>query len=292
MMQRLPRLKKKIVPYALLFPTFLILGYILIYPALRNCFLSLWKWKLTSADERVFVGLENYIRILTNDSTFTTVIGFTFRFAFISLAVEMVLGLLIALLLNQEIHGRSLIASLYIMPYSMASIAVGLCWRLMWAEDYGLINYLVGLFGFDRVTWLVEAPALCVIVPEVWRSVPFVTLTLLAGLTSIPNDLYEAARVDGSNVWHRFRYITLPLLTPSLTIALVFETIFKLRVFDLIFTLTGGGPGTQTLPLGVYIYRSFFRYMDGGYASALSVILLVIGTLISLVYIKLFYRDV
>ena len=147
MMQRLPRLKKKIVPYALLFPTFLILGYILIYPALRNCFLSLWKWKLTSADERVFVGLENYIRILTNDSTFTTVIGFTFRFAFISLAVEMVLGLLIALLLNQEIHGRSLIASLYIMPYSMASIAVGLCWRLMWAEDYGLINYLVGRFS-------------------------------------------------------------------------------------------------------------------------------------------------
>lgn len=286
------RIRKTLTPYLLLLPAFLVLGYILVYPAIYNGYLSLFDWRLTSPDNRYFIGLENYIRILTEDSTFYNVIGFTFLFAGCTLAAEMVVGLAIALLLNNNIRGRSFISALYILPYAMAPIAVGLCWRLMWAEDYGIVNYVLSLLGFGKVSWLVDKAVLSVVIPEAWRSVPFVTLMLLAGLTSIPNDLYEAARVDGASVFHRFAHITLPLLMPSLTIVLVFETVFKLRVFDLIFALTGGGPGSQTLPIGVYIHRTYFRYMEGGYAAALSVILLLIGGVISVAYIKLFYKDV
>lgn len=285
-------MKKRVTPYLLLLPAFFVLGYVLIYPAVYNGFLSLFDWRFTNPAQKAFVGLRNYIRIFTDDPTFTNVIGFTFQFTVHTLVLEMVVGLLIALLLNNNIRGRAFISALYILPYAMAPIAVGLCWRLMWAEDYGIVNYLLSLAGIPKVSWLVGKPVLAVVIPEVWRSVPFVTLMLLAGLTSIPDDLYEAARVDGANVFRRFRHITLPLLMPSLTIVLVFETVFKLRVFDLIFALTGGGPGSQTLPIGVYIYRTYFRYMEGGYASALSVVLLSIGGVISAAYIKLFYKDI
>ena len=284
-------MRKTLTPYLLLLPAFLVIGYILVYPAVYNGYLSLFDWRVTNPAQKSFIGLENYIRILTEDGTFTNVISFTFLFAGCTLVAEMIIGLAIALLLNNNIRARAFLSAMYILPYAMAPIAVGLCWRLMWAEDYGIVNYLLSLFGKGKVSWLVDQAVLSVVVPEVWRSVPFVTLMLLAGLTGISNDLYEAARVDGANAFKRFVHLTIPLLLPTLTIVLVFETVFKLRVFDLIFALTGGGPGSKTLPIGVYIHRTYFRYMEGGYAAALSVILLIIGGGISAAYIKLFYKD-
>jgi multiple sugar transport system permease protein len=120
----------------------------------------------------------------------------------------------------------------------------------------------------------------------VWRSVPFVTLVLLAGLATIPTELYEAASLDGASAWQQLRFITLPLLMPSITVVVVFETIFKLRVFDLIVSLTGGGPGTSTHSLGLVLYRFYFRYFDGGNAAAVGMVLLLIGGAFAWLYIR------
>jgi len=288
------KFKKSLTPYILLLPAFTILGYILIYPMINNIVLSLFDWRFTNPNKKTYVGLANYFRMFTSDPTFANSIMFTFKFTIFTILGELVVGLLVALLLNNDIKGRQFLAALYLLPYTLAPIAVGLCWRLIWAEDYGIINYLLSILGIDKVSWLAgnTTAIISVIIPEIWRSVPFVTLMIMAGLTSISNEMYEAAKVDGANVFQRFLRITLPLLVPTITIVLVFETVFKLRVFDLVFALTGGGPGSKTLPIGVYVYRSFFRYFEGGYASALSVFLLVVGGVISLIYIRLFYRDV
>lgn len=280
-------------PYLLLTPAFAFLAVILIYPGIYNIWLSLWRFRYTSLADSRFVGLANYQRMLFEDPQFGQVFQFTMLFVVCTIALEFVFGLGSALLLNRITVLRSLFTGITIMPYQVAPIAAGLIWRLLWAHDIGLINYSMEQIGLEPVAWLgLARPAVvAVIVTEVWRSMPFVTIILLAGLTSIPTDIVEAAEVDGASALQRFLHVIFPLLLPSVAVALMFETIFKLRVFDLIFNLTGGGPGIATMPLGILIYRTYFRYFDGGYSATLSVLLLVLGGILSLLYIKLVYRE-
>lgn len=199
-----------------------------------------------------------------------------------------------ALLLDRVGRGRSIIASIVIAPYLIAPIAVGLVWRLMLAHDIGLANYLLSLVGLGPFNWLgtTGGAMFSTILAETWASAPFVMLILLAGLTAIPEEVLQAGRTDGCRETQLFRHIILPLLMPSIAVALIFSTIFKLRVFDLVVTLTGGGPGNETTPLGLLIQRTFFRYFEGGQASAISVVLLVLGGVISVLYVRYIYREV
>ena len=180
------------------------------------------------------------------------------------------------------------------LPYMVAPIATGLIWRLLWSHDFGLINYMLSWGDLGPVVWLGDTePAFwAVIVSDVWRTTPFVMLILLAGLTSIPTDLIEAARIDGASPLQLFTAVILPLLSSAITVALIFQTIFKLRVFDIVFSLTGGGPGRATTPLGLMIHQTYFRYFEAGEASAIAVVLLVLGTSVSLVYIRFVYREI
>ena len=264
----------------------------MLYPTVYNIYLSLWEWRYTSPGSAKFIGLENYYNVFLNDPTFWQVLRFTLLFTAVTIGLEFLLGIGSALIFNNMKKGKRVAASLFLIPYSVAPIAVGLTWRLLWMNDYGLVNFFLKLIGLGTVDWLTNPVAsfFAVIIPEVWRSTPFVTMILMAGLASIPEELYEAADVDGCTVWNKFKSITFPLIVPSLTIALMFQTIFKLRVFDLVITLTGGGPGTATLPIGVLIYRTCFRYLNGGYAATLSVILLLLGVIFSMLYIKLMSR--
>lgn len=282
------------MPYALLFPVYALVGVVLIYPAVQNVWLSLWSWRITAPTQATFVGLENYGRLLFEDPEFVSVLGFTGAFTVSTIALEFLLGLGGALLLNSLPSVRPVATPLLLLPYMVPAVVVGLVWRLLWTKEYGLVNFLLGLVGIPPVLWLGApfAAGVAVVVSEVWRSTPFVTLVLLAGLASLPEEPYEAAEVDGAGRWQSFWHITLPLLLPSLTVALLFQTIFKLRVFDLIFILTGGGPGIATLPLGILVYRQYFRYFEGGYAAALAVTILGIGALVSLAYLRLMSRQV
>ena len=284
---------RKLTPYLLLIPAYTFLTVILIYPGIYNLWLSLWKFRYTNLDESRFAGLDNYQRLLFEDPQFWQVFQFTMLFVVATIGLEFVFGLGSALLLNKITVLRSLFTSISIIPYQVAPIAAGLIWRLLWANDFGLINYGIEQAGMEPVVWLglAEPATVAAIITEVWRSMPFVTIILLAGLTSIPTDILEAAEVDGATSWQRFWRLILPLLLPSIAVALMFETIFKLRVFDLIYNLTGGGPGIATMPLGILIYRTYFRYFDGGYSATISVVLLILGVILSVLYIKVVYRE-
>lgn len=284
-----PARTQALAPYALILPAYLVLGAILIYPAVYNIWLSFWSWRLTTPHLSRFVGPDNYVRLLTVNPDFWGVTRFTLGFTVATIALEFVLGLVSALLLYGLVRGRRLLTSFLLTPYMVAPIAVGLGWRLMWDRDIGVVNFAIGVIGLAKVNWLAETwPAFwAVVLTEVWRSTPFVTMILLAGLTALPNDVFEAAHVDGANRWQTFRRITFPLILPPLVVSLMFQTIFKLRVFDIPYILTEGGPGTSTMPYGLFIQRIYFRYFDVGNAAAVSVVLLLLGAVIAFFYLRL-----
>jgi len=283
-----------LTPHFLFLPAAVLLVALLIYPLIQTIGLSFWRWPLLDPSRVSFIGFENYVRMFTRDERFVTSLAFTLQFTVSTIGIEFLLGLASALALERIRLFRGLVSTIVILPYLVAPIAAGLTWRLIWARDFGLANYLLSLVSLGPVNWLAEGgPAFwAVVITEVWRTTPFVTLILLAGLTTIPNELFDASRVDGASAWQVFRRIKLPLLAPSIAVALIFQSIFKLRLFDLVFTLTGGGPGVDTTPLGLLIQRSYFRSFEAGYSSALSVVLLIFGVLISVLYIRLIYREV
>ncbi|HEV8307889.1 MAG TPA: sugar ABC transporter permease [Methylomirabilota bacterium] len=281
---------ERALPYLLITPAALVISGVFAYPALDNAWLSLWSWKFTAPQRGIFVGLGNYVELFTHNALFRQALGFTLLYTVVTLAVSLVLGLTSALVLHPVTISRRLLVGLLLLPYMISPVAAGLGWGLVWGREFGLANYLLGtVFGIEPVAWLAE-PAMAgvaLMTTEIWRSVPFVTLVLLGGLAAIPVELSEAARLDGASVWQELRRITLPLLLPSLSVVIIFETIFKLRVFDLIVALTGGGPGTSTHSLGLVLYRLYFRYFEGGTAAAVGMVLLLLGGLFAVLYLKL-----
>lgn len=283
---------KKYVPYALLLPSLLFLLVFLVYPMLHTVFFSFWNYSFFKPAEAAFVGVSNYVKLFTQTG-FISSLSFTLRFTFVCITLEFLLGLGLALLLRRVRKGGTVIRVMAIFPYMIAPIATGQIWRLLFNLDYGVINFLLAQIGLNPVNWLGsnDGAFWAVVLAQIWKSTPFVMLVLLAGLQSIPDEIYEAATVDGAGPFKKFRHITIPLLMPSVTIALVFETIFKLRVYDLTVTLTGGGPGKATMPLGVMLKQNYFQTYEAGYAGAISVVLIVLGAVFSFVYIGMVNRS-
>jgi multiple sugar transport system permease protein len=280
---------RRATPYLLLAPAFFFLTAITVYPLIWNLVLALLKWDLIAPQMRAFGGLANFHELLLGRTVpFWESLRFTLVFMAATVALAVVFGLATALLVRPIRRGRTVLVALLLLPYMVAPIAVGLGWRLMWAREYGIVNSLLRSVGLPEVSWLADPTAAvwAVIITEVWRSSPFAMLIFLAGLAALPVEVFEAARIDGASLWQETRYVTIPLLLPSLTVVMLFQTILKLRVFDLIFSLTGGGPGTTTTPLGLLLYRTSFRYFDGGLAAALAVITLVLGAGLAYLYLR------
>lgn len=283
---------RALLPYILLLPAYALIGAFLIYPILSNFYLSVFRWRLTSPGARVYIGLGNYQSLFAKP-LFWESLRFTLLYTGLTVFISFLFGLACAMMLHRAHRLRRLLTPIFVMPFMVAPIAVGLTWRLLWNREFGPVNYLISLIGIGPINWLGDAhyAVIATMVSEVWRTAPFVMLLLLAGLVSIPDELFEAARVDGASGWRVFRSITLPLLAPAITVAVLFETIFKLRVFDMIYILTGGGPGTATTPLGLLTYQTYFRYLNGGESAAIAVILFAIGAVISAVYLRTIYRS-
>jgi multiple sugar transport system permease protein len=234
--------------------------------------------------------LENFTR-LVSDQFFLAALLHTFVYTAIALTIEFLLGLGLALVLNEKMRGRNAFRTLLLLPMMLPPVVVGVVWRLMLNSNFGALNGTLKRFGIDTetLTWT-ASPKLAmasVIMADVWQWTPFMFLILLAGLQAIPQEPYEAALIDGSNAWRTFRHVTLPLLRPAILIALLLRTMDLLRVFDHIFILTEGGPGFATETLSIYIYRTAFRFSNFGYAAAMSFVLLLITNLISAGYIRL-----
>jgi len=231
-----------------------------------------------------FAGLDNYLR-LAYDPRFWNALWNTVYFALVSVTLELVLGMAIALLVARAGRVRSLVYGAMLVPWAIPTVASARMWEWMYNAEFGVINSLLGA----QINWLGD-PLLALhaaIAMDVWKSTPFVALLLLAGLQSIPPDLYRAAAIDGARAWTTFRRITLPLLVPVILVAIVFRTIDALRVFDAVYVLTGGGPANGTETLSIYAYKALFQTLEFGYGSALAVAVLAITAAATIIYARL-----
>ena len=265
------------VRWAFLLPTVLLLFVITIYPMLNSLWSSLHYYNLLAPDDIRFVGLGNYVDLLRNDPTFWAVMEITFIYTIGVVAIQFIVGLGMALLLDRSMRGISLIRTLIIIPILISPVVVGLTWRYMY-EPWGVINYVLGKFGVAPIEW-VSSPVFAlpsIMIVDIWQWTPFVVLVLLAGLQSIPREVVEAAALDGLKSWQYFTRILWPLLRPVALIVLLIRTMDAIKVFDTVYVLTRGGPGTATYVASMYNYVLFFGNYQVGYAAAMSYIILII----------------
>jgi multiple sugar transport system permease protein len=284
------RLTGEWLGYVLLSPAILLLVLLGLYPGVYAIVISFFQFR--GGVLGGFIGLGNYARLVT-DGHFWNSLRVLVAFAVCAVSLEFLLGFGLALFFSQELKLRALWRSFLIVPMIVTPVVVGLIWRLMLNPDTGVVNYFVRLLGFGPVEWLSRPfPAFVSIVAvDVWNWTPFVFLVLLAGLESLPIEPFEAARMDGAGPMRIFLDHTLPLMRPSILIALLIRTMDCLRLFDQVFVLTGGGPGNATEVLSLYQYRIAFKYFDQGYAAASLFLLLIVVVLISQAYIRLLRRS-
>lgn len=278
------------------------LAWLLVAPALATILLvalfplgwTLWE-SLHRHDLRMpwlgkpWVGLANYAEIL-RDARFWEALGHTAFFTAASVSLELVLGLFLALAMNRAFRGRALVRAAVLVPWAIPTVVAALLWRFIFDAQAGIANAVLVDVGVleEPLVWFVRAGTawIPVILADVWKTTPFVALLLLAGLQNIDRSLYEAAAVDGAGAAWRLWHITLPLLKPAVLVVLIFRTLDAFRVFDLIYVLTGGGPGTSTEPLALYAFNTLLQNLRFGYGSALSVVIFLITFGLALLYIR------
>lgn len=241
-----------------------------------------------------FVGIDNYKKYF-QDKRMWLSLGNTTFFTVVSVFFELILGMLIALLINRAFKGRGLIRASVLIPWAVPTAVAAMMWGFLYDGQSGIVaHYLEVLHIIPGASWLLSTGGgglFSVILADVWKTTPYMALLLLAGLQTIPNALYEASSVDGSNKWQQFFKITLPLLKSSILVALLFRTLDAFRVFDLIYVLTGGGPANSTESISVYAYKILFAQQNFGEGSTLSVIVFLCVALISFIYVKLIGSD-
>ncbi|MBM5796022.1 MAG: sugar ABC transporter permease [Cyanobacteria bacterium M_surface_7_m2_037] len=270
--------------WLLMAPALALLLAIFAAPLMHYLWLSTQAQSVLTGLKPVPIGAQQWLR-LWNDGRFWQDTWQTLRFSAASVSLEMLLGLAVALLLHQPLCGRSLLRTISLLPWALPTTVMALGWRWIFNDPYGPINQLLAVLGLGampflsnpNITWLAAVGA------DTWKTTPFVALLLLAGLQTIPSDLYEAAALEGATAWQSLRRITLPLLTPYLLIAVLFRLAQALGVFDLIQVLTGGGPAGSTESLALYAYLNAMRFLDFGYSATLllgsfAILLLLCGT--------------
>jgi multiple sugar transport system permease protein len=283
---RMPALalkRKQWEPFAFASPSLFLIALVIVFPLGYSFYLSLLNFDLAVGPDAEFVGLRNYTEALLRDGRFLGSIWNTGVIIVPSLALELLLGLIIALLLNRAIRGRPIVTALLAIPAMVSPVMAAMAWRMMYGVKFGAINNLGRQLGVIDVyfDWFATPfiSILAVVLVEVWHNTPFMMLVLLAGLQSIPQELYQAAKVDGASSWQSFWSITLPLLKFTMAVGVMIRMIDLTKIFGLIFILTFGGPGGATETLAFNTYLVGFKDFRMSYASALSYVI-VIGVLI------------
>ncbi|TVP64184.1 MAG: sugar ABC transporter permease [Leptolyngbya sp. LCM1.Bin17] len=277
------RQREKRTGWMLVIPAVLLLLLVYAFPILRAFWLGFFTENLSTNLQPEFSGLENYGRMV-QDGRFWQSIGNTAIFTVFSLLFELILGLIIALALDQAFRGRGLVRTIAILPWALPTALIALAWRWIFNAEYGVWNDILvrlQIIG-DPVNWLGDPnwAMVSVIAADVWKTTSFVAILLLAGLQSISQDLYEAHSIDGATPWQSFRQITLPLIAPQIVIAMLFRFAQAFGIFDLIQVMTGGGPGGATEMVSIYIYATVMRYLDFGYGAALVAVTFLILILV------------
>ena len=267
--------QEKRTGWLLISPALFIIALVFIYPILRAFSLSVFTQNLGTQLQPIFSGLNNYQRILA-DGRFWQTLWNTTVFTSISIILELILGLFIALILNQSFKGRGFVRTTALIPWALPTAVMGLAWAWIFNDQYGVVNDILQRLNIinSPMTWLGEPSRamFVLIIADVWKTTPFIAIILLAGLQSVSQDLYEAHAMDGANSIQSFYQITIPLITPQIIIALLFRFAQAFGIFDLVQVMTGGGPAGATETVSVYIYATIRRYLDFGYGAALVVV--------------------
>ncbi len=284
---------QKRLAWLFVLPTLAAVTLVAFYPlsqVFRYAFTDAW---LSGTSSPQWVGLQNF-RDLLQDPDFLASVRNTLFFTVVSVSLEAVLGMAIALALHASFPGRGLLRAAVLVPWAIPTVVSAQMWKWMLHDIYGVVNLIgtkIGLLS-HKVAWIAQpgTAMASIIVVDIWKTTPFVVLMLLAGLQMIPRELYEAAKVDGASAWQQFRKITFPLLRPILLVTLVFRTLDALRVFDVIYVMTGGGNQTESMAL--YNRRVLVDFQELGYGSAISIAILLIISVFVVIYLYLMRRGV
>lgn len=281
------RLRDPKVGVLLALPALVVVVLVMFVPIMYSARTSLTDLDLLSAAKARFIAGGNYVRIFTDPALFRSLLNTTV-YTLTSVVLEILAGLALAVLLNKKLYDGGIFRTLLTMPLFVAPVVVGLQWRFLLINEYGILNYLLGLIGIHGPQWLGSpAPAMAsVVIADSWLVTPFAMLVILAGLQGIPLELLEAASIDGAGRWQRFAAITWPMLRPAVGVILLIRTIDAIRVFDLVWILTGGGPASATEMLSTLTYRIGFQYLKIGQAAALAMTVVLILCVLSTVLIR------
>jgi len=281
--------KKERFGIYLVTPALIVLAVVYIYPLIYNVDLSFSRWDLASGIPKQYIGFQNYQNLFSSE-TFRKVLYNTLFFTLVSVPLEFVLGLILALMLNQDIKGKNAIITVLSLPMMIAPVVAALTWKWVYAYDYGVLNFLLNrLFGMGPVLWMSDKniAMYSVIIADVWITTPFMMLILYAGLQMIPTELYEAAKVDGASSWQMFRYVTLPSMKNVLLVALMIRTIDAFtKLFDVVYVITGGGPAYATEVLPTYAYKVGLKFFRLGSGAAISMITLLVAAILITIMLR------
>jgi multiple sugar transport system permease protein len=260
----------------------------MLFPVLYTLFLSFTNWNLTSGMPLSIVFLKSYQKVL-REPRFIAALGRTFSFTALAVAVETILGMIVALILNREFRGKGFTKLIMLLPLVSTPVAIGIVFNLFYDPTIGLANFVLTRFGLPRQAWTGSAatviPSLAIV--DIWQWTPMIALILLSGLASLSSEPYESARVDGASEWQIFWRITLPMVTPTLLTALILRTIDALKTFDIIYAMTGGGPGYASETLNVMAFKYSFEYFRMGQASVILVFLFMLVLFMSLLIVRM-----
>lgn len=282
--------KRRAIPYLLLAPVVLFILLFMLWPMVNVFIMSVQNYQLLRPLERDFIGLENYITILVNDELFIKALRNSFIWVVFSVIAQTILGFWLAYLLNQKFKGRGLYRALVLSPWAVAGVMVGIIWNLILGETYGVLNDVLMRLGIisRNISWFSSGnQALsAVIIANVWRGIPFFTISYLSALSSIPEDIYESAKIDGAGSIMTLFRITLPMIRDTIILTTLLRAIWTFNAVDLIYTMTYGGPNYATTTISMYIMSTFKTEMNYSYASALASIATGIMMIFAFIYMR------
>lgn len=292
---RTKKLSERMLPYIFISPAVLLITLLAIVPLLYSVYISMLNYNLSLPNSMIkFGGLENY-RYMFSNGPFMKSIGWTLVFTFFTVAINVTLGMVLALILNNEKVSRQtrIFKSLFILPMMLAPVVSTTMWKILFGAIYGPINYLIQSLGLEAVSWTGETlPAkIAIILIDVWGSTPFCMLILIAALQTVPKDIYESAYIDGATRFKTFFKITLPLIRNFIALVVSLRVMDALKIFDSIMILTDGGPGDSTETMGTMIYKTAFRYMNVGAGSAGALIFFAIIVVVTLLFLKVLRNE-
>lgn len=285
------RLHKRRVPILFVLPAAITLLAITVFPLIYELRLAFMSWELTTNAPARFVGLQNFGKILFRDQRFWNSMGVTMKLIILGTSIQLVVGTGLALLLNRLRRARTILVSLFLIPVMIAPVVAGFQFRMIYHDQFGPLNYIIELVTGGRwggLAWIADPKValFAVMFTDIWQWTPFLMLIVLAGLQSISPEMYEAAEVDGASRRQTFGWVTLPLILPVIVIGILIRAMDSFKLFDIIYLVTGGGPGDVTETISFYTYLQGFKFFSLGYTAAMAFLQLIVITIIAQVFVR------